>query len=100
MASQRFDIDNNLWAERDGNLVRFHRQVPTTDLQHGDEVMLELGVDTLRNLLVWADQERGVTASLTGPMAAQIREAAKELGLTPEMFIWHAVKVFIEVGTS
>jgi hypothetical protein len=60
---------------------------------------LELTIETLRNLLVWADQERSVTASLTGPMAAQVRQAAEELGLTPEMFIWHAVKLFIDVGS-
>ena len=52
----------------------------------------------MRNVLVWADEERGVTASFTGPMAFQIRESARELGLTPEMFVWYAVKAFMDVG--
>ena len=100
MAEQRFDIDNDLWVERDGNLVRFYCKASGAGIELRYDVALELRVDTLRNVLVWADQERSVTASLTGPMASQVREAAKELGLTPEMFIWHAVKLFIEVGAE
>ena len=53
----------------------------------------------MRNVMVWADEERGVTASFTGPMASQIREAARTLGLTPEMFVWYAVKAFMDVGS-
>ena len=41
-----------------------------------------------------------MTATFTGPLAQQIREHSRELGLTNEMFLWHAVKIFIEVGTS
>ena len=57
-------------------------------------------VDTVHNILSWATQGQAVTAYMTGPMAHQIREHSKELGMTPEMFVWHAVKVFIETGTS
>ena len=100
MTEQNFPIDDNLWAERDGNLVRFHQKMPRGVSHQGDDVVTELRIDTLRNVLVWADQERSVTASLTGPLASQVREGARELGLSPEMFIWHAVKVFLEVGAE
>ena len=98
MASQRFDIDGTLWAEQNDDLVSFYRHPENAASDQPVSPVLELKVDTLRNVVVWADQGRNVTASLTGPMASQVREAAKELGLTPEMFIWHAVKTFIEIG--
>ena len=91
-----FDIDDTLWAERDDGVVRFHRKAPGAA---SDPVVLEVGLSTLRNVMVWADEERRVTASFTGPMASQIREAARELGLTPEMFVWYAVKAFMDVGS-
>lgn len=96
--NRRFDIDGTLWAEQNGDLVSFYRHPGSAASDQPDSPVLELKVDTLRNVVVWADQGRNVTASLTGPMASQVREAAKELGLTPEMFIWNAVKTFIEIG--
>ena len=91
-----FEIDDTLWAERDDGVVRFHRKVPSAAT---DPVVLEVALSTLRNVVTWADEERGVTAFFTGPMASQIRESAKVLGLTPEMFVWYAVKAFMEVGS-
>ena len=78
--------------------MQFHHTTQAPDGDQQDSVVLELEKEALRNILVWADQESSVTVSLTGPMAAQVRQMAKELGLPPEMFIWHAVKVFIEAG--
>ena len=101
MSENSFEIEETpeytLWAELLDDTVRFHRKEKDTD---DAMVALELSRDTLRNVLVWADQGQGVTASLTGPMAEQIKRYARELGLTDELFVWHAVKVFIEVGTS
>ncbi len=94
--SDRFEIDDTLWAERDDGVVRFYRKVPGSV---PDQVVLEVGLSTLRNVITWADEERGVTAFFTGPMASQVRESAKVLGLTPEMFVWYAVKAFMEVGS-
>ena len=65
-----------------------------------DEAVLEWDADILRNLLSWAGEGGDVNAAFTGPMAHQIREHSRELGMTPEMFVWHAVKVFIEVGAE
>ncbi len=91
-----FEIDDTLWAERGDGVVRFHRKAVG---DASDPVVLEVALSTLRNVLSWADEERGVTASFTGPMASRIRESAGELGLTPEMFVWYAVKAFMEVGS-
>ena len=60
--------------------------------------MARLETDTLRHLLLWAEDEKSVTFSLTGPLAQQVKDLSKELSLTPEMFVWHAVKVFIETA--
>ena len=68
-----------------------------------DEILLRWDIDVFRDILAWAGQaaQTGmVTATFTGPLAQQIREHSKEIGLTNEMFLWHAVKIFIEVGTS
>ena len=106
MAGNTFQIEASTsgacWAELDDGRVTIHRtRTPDSDQSRAeDEVVLEWNVEILRNLLTWAAQEGTVTASFTGPMAGQIREGSKELGMTPEMFVWHAVKVFVEVGSS
>jgi len=102
MGSDRFVIDtseeNTSWVELQENRIAIHRTSHQPD--PADEVLFVWDVDTVHNILSWATQERDVTAYMTGPMAHQIREHSKELGMTPEMFVWHAVKVFIETGTS
>ena len=89
--------DHRCWAELDGSSVLIHR-TPPAPLDSGH--LLSLDTDALRNLLTWATQDGAVTAHFTGPMAKQVRDHSRELGMTPEMFVWHAVKVFIEVGTG
>ncbi len=97
-----FDIERTddyvLWAERRGDVVRIHRT--DTRPEPRDTFLVELTRDALRNLLVWSDGDSHVTYSIGGPLAQQVREHARELSLPPEMFVWHAVKVFIDVGTS
>ncbi len=82
------------WAQiLDGRLT-VHRSTA-----EGDQVLVQWDWNTLCNLLSWAGEGDGpVLAAFTGPMALQVRDSARELGMTPEMFVWHAVKVFIEVG--
>ena len=100
VSGQKFEIENAsdyiYWAEVDEGMLVVHKtgKSDSTD----DQVLVRWSSDTLRNLLVWADQEQNVTTSITGPMAAQVRQKAKELMISPEMFVWHAVKVFVEVG--
>ena len=101
MERQTFEIESSAtqtsWAELDSRRITIHR----TALPSGeDEILLNWDVDVLRNLLNWAAQETAVTAYFEGPMAHQIREHSRELGMTPEIFVWNAVKVFIEVGAG
>ena len=102
MLGNTFEIDTSdthtSWAELQGTRIIIHRTDRSPPGQ--DETLLNWDIDVLRNLLAWAGQEGSVTTSLTGPLAHQIREHSKELGMTPEMFVWHAVKIFIEVGTD
>ena len=103
-------------AQSDGRNVTIHRRplqpAPTPDdvpdtthrpaLESADapedtpEVVAQLGIEALRTLLLWAEDEKSVTFSLTGPLAQQVKDLSRELSLTPEMFVWHAVKIFIE----
>ena len=84
------------WAEAVDGRVVIHRRSHADDAV--DEVLAQWDAEVLRNLLLWAEDEKSVTFSLTGPLAHQIRKLSKELSLTPEMFVWHAVKVFIETS--
>ena len=102
MPDGRFQIESTatdeIWAEiRDGKLeVRRKPRTPGAE----EEVLVRWDRNLLRNLLVWADRGSAVTASITGVLAQQVQEGAKELGMPPEMFVWHAVKLFVEVGRS
>ena len=97
-----FEIDNKsdhkIWAESDGDEVVVCR----SDANDKDsyEVLVRWSASTIRSLVIWADSGNSVTAVVTGPMAQQVKDQAQKLMLTPEMFIWHAVKLFIEVGES
>ena len=90
--------DYVLWAERSGNSVLIHRTRRAGETTGEDQVVARLDRGMLRRLLTWADEDSSVTASLTGPLAHEVRRAAQELHMAPEYFVWHAVKVFLEVG--
>ena len=102
MYGRTFEIEasptHTCWAELQDGKILIHRTIPGPDEE--DQVLVQWDVDVLRNLLSWADQGGAVTTWFTGPMAQQIRAHAKELSMTPEMLVWHAVKVFIEVGAG
>ena len=84
------------WAESADGAISLHRC--PLDSDENAEVVARLDAETLRLLLLWAEDEKSVTFSLTGPLAQQVRDLSQELSLTPEMFVWHAVKVFIELA--
>ena len=84
------------WAESNDGQVTIHRR--PKDEVVGDEVLARWSPETLRNLLLWAEDEKSVTFSLTGPLAHQVRKLSGDLSLTPEMIVWHAVKIFIETS--
>ena len=83
------------WAESVGGTVTIHRRAIDSD-DKAEVVVAQLGLETLRLLLLWAEDEKSVTFSLTGPLAQQVKDLSRELSLTPEMFVWHAVKIFID----
>ena len=97
-----FEIENKaeqkIWAESEDDVVVVYRSRAKDKDRH--EVLVRWSPSTIRNLLIWADSSNSVTAVVTGPMAQQVKDQAQKLMLTPEMFIWHAVKLFIEVGES
>ena len=84
------------WVELEDGQIVVHRTSsgPTRD----DQILARWEPDVLLNLLTWATEGEDVIARFSGPMAHQIREHSKDLGMTPEMFVWHATKVFVEVG--
>ena len=89
--------DNRFWAEiEDGNVLLHRTPFGPGNTEH----VMSLDPETLRNILTWATREDAVTAHFTGPMAKLVQDHSTELGMTPEMFVWHAVKVFIEVGAG
>ena len=102
MNRRTFEIEasdtHTSWAELQDGRVVIHSTSPSH--HGGDEVLLQWDIDVLQNLLAWATQDGAVSAYFDGPLSHQIRQHSKELGMTPEMFVWHAVKVFIEVGAG
>ena len=82
------------WAENADGAVTLHRR--PLDSDEASEAVARLDPETLRHILLWAEHEKSVTFSLTGPLAQQVKDLSKELSLTPEMFVWHAVKIFID----
>ena len=87
------------WAESVDGVVNIHRsRVGSSD--GNDLVLASWDIEMIRNLLIWADEGNNVTCSFTGPLAVQVRSCSKSLSLSPEMFIWHAVKLFMEVNSD
>ncbi len=84
------------WAENTDGTVTLHRR--PLDSDEASEAVARLDAEALRHLLIWSEDEKSVTFSLTGPLAQQVKDLSKELSLTPEMFVWYAVKVFIETA--
>jgi len=102
MPEGRFQIESTAthecWAEVRHGQLEVRRLARTPGAQ--EEVLVRWDRNVLRNLLTWADRNTAVTASITGVLAQQVYDSAKELGMPPEMLVWHAVKLFIEVGRA
>ena len=100
MPQNRFDIGctNGVryWSEIIDGQIAIHSGATAEK----SNIITSWDLDTLYNLLNWATSEGQVVSLFTGPLAHQIRKYATHLGMTPEMFVWHAVKVFIEIGSD
>ena len=99
MASDRFELVNGngyrYWLTRDGDaLLLCGGSGDASDRQ----VLGRLERGRLRDLLLWAGGEDRVVAVMEGPMANETKKAAKELGISEQMIVWNALKIFLDVG--
>ena len=101
MVSDRFDLAESggycYWLARDGDTVLLCG-APVDSSRR--DVVGKLDRKKLREMVLWAGGEGAVSALLEGPMANEIRKASKELGISEQMIVWNAVKIFLEVGGS
>ena len=84
------------WLEHDGNRILLCR-----DDQNCSPSRRNLGVldrDRIWDLVQWATADNTVTAMFEGPMAVEIKKTSDQLGISEQMVIWNAVKLFLEVG--
>ena len=99
MSQDRFNLSSegvrSYWFERDEAGVGLFMTSPDGSTR---DLLIRLDKKTLGDLLVWSDDDAVVSAIVTGPMAKAIKKNARGLGLTDEMFVWHAVKLFLDVG--
>ena len=102
MAFDRFTLAEGVvgsyWLNRDGeDLLLYNGSTKKTS---DPEVLGRLDRDRVRELLIWATGEGAVTAVFEGPMANEIKKASGELGISEQMIVWNAVKLFLEVGSE
>lgn len=64
------------------------------------EVVATLSRERVRDMVFWMASEGRVTTVFEGPMANEIRKASRELGLSEQMVIWNAVKLFLDIGAE
>ena len=99
--SGSFDLSDKggvlYWFVRDGDSLLFCRGITdSTDYI----VLSRLDREKLRDLILWiGDDERMVTV-MEGPMARETRKAAEEIGISEQMFVHNAVKIFLDVGAE
>ena len=102
MAFDRFTLaesaGGSYWLNRDGEDLRLVSGSPKN--ASGQEELGRLDKDRVRELLIWARGEGAVTAVFEGPMANEIKKASDELGISEQMIVWNAVKLFLEVGSD
>ena len=100
MAFERFTLaeseEGSYWLARDGeDLLLYSGSQKTASDQ---DVLGRLDRDRVRELIIWARGESAITAVFEGPMANEIKKASGELGISEQMIVWNAVKLFLEVG--
>ena len=87
--------DGDVWAEvGSGEVVLFKGRATRPD---EGEPVLNLRPDQIERLDAWAHPE-GVLAMFSGVLARQIKELAKDVGLSPQNFVLEALNAFIQAG--
>ena len=91
----RSEEEGDVWAETAPggiNIMRGHATRPDEG-----EIILRVQPDQVERLDAWAHQE-GLIVSFSGVLARQIKDLAKEVGLTPQNFVLEALNAFIQAG--
>ena len=99
MAIEKFDMGgkpgHSYWLTHDGETLTLN--VGPDNMAHG-EALSRLDRNRIRELLSWAGGENMVVTIMDGPMANEVRKASDELGISEQMIVWNAVKLFLEIG--
>ncbi len=87
--------DGDVWAEAgSGEIVLYKGRA--TRPEEGEPV-LNMRPDQIERLDAWAHPE-GVLALFSGVLARQIKDLAKDVGLSPQNFVLEALNAFIQAG--
>lgn len=87
--------DDDFWAEPapEGIAIQHGK---STRPEEG-RTLLTIRADQVQRLDAWAHPE-GLLVPFTGVLARQIKDQARDLGLTPENFVVEALNAFIQAG--
>ena len=101
MGTEKFELGgeagHSYWLAREGDTLALYGG--PAGASHG-EALGRLDRGRIRELLLWAGGEGMVVTIMDGPMANEVKKASDELGLSEQMIVWNAVKLFLEVGGS
>ena len=86
----------DIWAEGEGENIVVYRGDSAAQGANGT-VLLSVRRDQFGRLAGWADPQT-LSVGFTGLLARQVRDLAKEVGLTPQNFVLEAVNAFIQAG--
>ena len=102
MANEKLDLLDfagfRYWLVRDADKVLLFRG-PTNNPRQ--ELAGRIEVSKVREMQAWlgADDTK-LSVSFEGPMANEIKKAAKDLGMPENMIIQNAVKLFLDIGSA
>lgn len=102
MANEKLDLLDfagfKYWLVRDADKVLLFRG-PTNNPRQ--ELAGRIETSKIREMVAWlGTDDAKVSASFDGPMANEIKKAARELGIPENMIIQNAVKLFLDIGSA
>jgi hypothetical protein len=88
--------DGDVWAEGEAENIVLYRG-DSRSAESDGVALVSVRHDQFGRLAAWADPET-LSVGFTGVLARQIRDLAKEVGLTPQNFVLEALNAFIQAG--